>query len=295
MDFTRSLLVPFAFFGALGACGEDEGGEDMVHPEPVDPRKLARFQQWQEDTAMPAVFLDAAAPAVPRAGGSRIGRPAWIPEGSQWPLDRTGAPMSFLAQLDFAELPKLEDYPESGVLQFFIARDIHFGANFAAPEKGDFKLVFLQDTAGEGELRPSRHDGRNGEDFYSPMDDESLRATGVELTGRPGLSRPEMLSWTLRRDLPDFVENNSFATLNAIVLSGAATLPERHHFGGHPGFTQDDWRVTERYREADRVLLELWSRDGLMWGDLGQGHFMIRREDLLKRDFDKAFYSWDSG
>jgi len=30
-----------------------------------------------------------------------------------------------------------------------------------------------------------------------------------------------------------------------------------------------------------------------MWGDSGQGQFMIRREDLRKRDFSKIFYQWD--
>ena len=47
------------------------------------------------------------------------------------------------------------------------------------------------------------------------------------------------------------------------------------------------------YRKADRVLLNLWSDKTLMWGDAGQGQFLIAREDLLKRDFSKVWYQWD--
>ncbi|MBL0916883.1 MAG: DUF1963 domain-containing protein, partial [Sphingopyxis sp.] len=65
------------------------------------------------------------------------------------------------------------------------------------------------------------------------------------------------------------------------------------HVGRPAGFTQSDWRAEPAYQDVDRVLLNLWSDDHIMWGDSGQGQFMIRREDLLKRDFSKVFYQWD--
>ena len=56
----------------------------------------------------------------------------------------------------------------------------------------------------------------------------------------------------------------------------------------------DDWRTFRpEYRKADRVLLNLWSDKTLLWGDAGQGQFLIAREDLLKRDFNRVWYQWD--
>ena len=266
----------------------------MQQPAPLDPELVARFQAWQRDSALPAIILEGAGPALPTRGGSRIGGPAFLPEGAQWPLDKEGAPMAFLAQIDFGELPRLEDYPESGVLQFFIARDIYFGADFAKPDAGDFRLVYLTDTDVSGTLRASRYDGRNGEDFYTPLYSDQLQHTGVRLAGKPGSVAPHVFSFNLRRDLPEILTGDNYAILNALVQQGYGDVPEVHHIGGHPQFTQDDWRRTEELQQADRVLLNLWSHDGLMWGDAGQGQFLIRREDLKARRFDRAYYSWDS-
>lgn len=30
-----------------------------------------------------------------------------------------------------------------------------------------------------------------------------------------------------------------------------------------------------------------------MWGDMGVANFFIRREDLLRRDFSRVWYTWD--
>lgn len=261
----------------------------------LDPDTVARFREWQEDTSLPAVFLTGAGPAPETAGGSRVGGGVWIPAGESAPLDSTGAPMSFLAQLDFAELPKLKDFPEKGVLQFFIARDIYFGANLNDPRKSDFKAIYRESVDGPGELVATRYDGRNGEDFYTPLESRELQVRGERLTGKTGLSFPGIFSFTLARDLPELVENNSFATLNALLREGHVDMSEVHHMGGYPDTVQDDWRVTKELQEFDTVLLNLWSRDGLMWGDAGQGQFLIRREDLRERNFDEAAFQWDSG
>jgi uncharacterized protein YwqG len=43
------------------------------------------------------------------------------------------------------------------------------------------------------------------------------------------------------------------------------------------------------------VFLQLWSadNDGVMRGDLGQDKCMIRREDLLVREFSRVTFHWD--
>jgi uncharacterized protein YwqG len=200
--------------------------------------------------------------------------------------------MEFIAQIDFGQLPHIPEYPETGVLQFFVAPDMMFGADLNHPERGEFKVIWREDFAAAGSLQRQTPQGRNLQDFYSPF--FSGDGGGVALAGRVEMHLPSLLAWHLRRDLPEITKGKGLGTMNAAFDAHYGEGPERHHIGGHPEFTQDDWRGAERYQHVDRVLLNLWSNDGLMWGDAGQAQFMIGRDDLLRRDFSKVYYQWDS-
>lgn len=51
-----------------------------------------------------------------------LGKP-YFPVSMEYPKDEAGKPMVLLAQLNFSEIPKLEHYPESGILQFYVSSD----------------------------------------------------------------------------------------------------------------------------------------------------------------------------
>lgn len=61
----------------------------------------------------------------PATGGkrSRLGGPALLPPGEQWPHARGKRPLTFLAGLDLAELPFRDGLPEAGWLLFFADLD----------------------------------------------------------------------------------------------------------------------------------------------------------------------------
>ena len=69
--------------------------------------------------------------------------------------------------------------------------------------------------------------------------------------------------------------------------------PLVHQAGGYPVFVQWDFRKPDYLAAYDTVLLRLTSDDFLMWGDVGEANFLIRREDLAKRDFSKVIFWWD--
>ena len=296
----RDILLTLGLLlacGAIQACSNTE--DDAMNDEPwdgpimppVDPEAAAQFREWQEDHALPAIFLQAAGPAAATSGGSRIGGSVWLAKGEQWPASSKGEEMVFVAQVDFAGLPHIPDYPETGVLQFFVAPDMMFGADLNNPERGDFKVIWREDLDGPGELHRRYPAGRNFRDFYSPFFDGD--EGGTALRGQVEMHLPNLEAWYLRRDLPEITKGKGLGTMNAAFDAHYGEAPERHHVGGHPQYMQEDWRGAEHYRRVDRVLLNLWSRDGLVWGDAGQGQFMIAREDLLKRDFSKVYYQWD--
>lgn len=286
---------------ALSACNQPPGDGPSEGPVPghtdgppypaPDPEAIARFKAWQERLTLPAVYLEPAGPAPATPHGSRIGGRVWLPASERWPVDLKGQPMTFLAQVDFATLPPLPDYPRTGVLQFFIGRDMNYGADYQRANLGSFRVVYRQDLGVAGSLRTSPVRVA-GTDYLAPIDGNTV-TQGVALSGKAGSSVPTINNWQFAEDLPDIVKGRGRGRVNALLDARFTEHPERHHVGGHPQFVQDDWRYRPAERKVDRVLLNLWSHDGLMWGDAGQGQFMIAREDLLKRDFSKVFYAWD--
>lgn len=290
--FVASLIFGFTVYGPRRVAA-------ATPPKSLDARPLSdadfkRFLDWREANALPAVNLAASGPALREPGGSRYGGPVWLAEGETWPTGRDGKPLSFLAQIDFSRLPPLEDYPSTGVLQFFIGRGDIYGADFDYPERGDYKVIWRETLAGPGRLHDSPTLSEDAIDDYSPLSG-NIAATGIALIGHSARSMPDFTHWIFGRDMKDLLDydptNRIFDYLDAERARQSDVL---HQVGGHPGFTQSDYRGIDRYQDVDRVLLQLWSDNGtIMWGDAGQGQFTIRRADLLKRDFSKVLYQWD--
>ncbi|OZA93594.1 MAG: hypothetical protein B7X57_04500 [Erythrobacter sp. 34-65-8] len=255
---------------------------------------IARYETWQAANALPALELVPAGQAPHTPNGSRIGGPVWLPDGESWPVDAGGKRMTFLAQIDFAALPPLPDYPTSGVLQFFIARDDLYGLNFENPQQGGFKVIFREDLTTPGRLETGPvTEGQRYVDDFSPLD-PGIVPKGVALTAQPFTHRPDIGVWQFHEAVGKHLDTAAHDALYDHINTLDPLKRSNWRVGGHPEFTQSDWRYETAFRDVDRVLLHLWTSDDvLMWGDSGQGHFAIRREDLLKRDFSKVFYNWD--
>ena len=258
---------------------------------PMTDAQFADFCSWYEAQALPAVRLDVGDVVPALREGSRLGGPAWLPEGGAWPRGNNGRPLDFLAQLDFAELPRIPDFPTSGVLQFFIGRDDLFGANFDDPATGNFEVIWRPTATGAGAVRDQPP---AGDADCSPMT-ETLRRVGRRLTGAACRDWPPVLSLTIERDQPELMRSKTSDRIWDYIEGRGDRMGEHHHVGGYPDFTQDDFRRDPRCADRDRVLLQLWSYPDreLMWGDCGQANFMISRVDLLAREFSRVTYHWD--
>ena len=51
---------------------------------------------------------------------SKVGGDPYLPLGQQYPQSLEGENLQLLAQINFAELPENDQYPKSGILQFFL-------------------------------------------------------------------------------------------------------------------------------------------------------------------------------
>lgn len=235
----------------------------------------------------------AEAPATPRQ--SRFGGHAWWPEDLPYPTTPDGTPLHLLAQLNLDEMPSLGGYPDTGMLQFFIANEDLMGLQF--PSAGQdivavctaplgFRVVYHPEVAQEPSLL-RRHDTRDeNQEVFLPVDGcYALRFEADSMLPAPTDHRFDALVEG-SQDLPD-------ETLDALYDHYSA---EGCHLGGYATFTQDDPRYGQT--PGDWLLLfQMDTTEGegvhIMWGDSGVGNFFIHKDDLARRDFSRVWYNWD--
>lgn len=255
---------------------------------PLTEAEIEAFRAWHASLALPAAELVPAPDRPVTAGGTRIGGPVWLREGEAWPVDAEGAPLEFVAQVDFAELPPLPDFPTAGLLQFFVGSSDAFGADFDEPSRGSARVLWRPDALEGGRLHPPPPVGD-----LSPFERGSAREAGVPLAGRPATHTLGTSDWRIDERLRGQLRRPGIERLDDVIEDEQNDRPLVHHVGGHPVYTQYDFRETGRYDDYDRTLLHLTSDRNLLWGDCGEAVFLIRRDDLLKRDFSAAIFWWD--
>lgn len=235
------------------------------------------------------------------------GLPYWQ-DGMEYPTAKDdGTKLVLLAQINFGQMPHLDDFPESGILQFFIKPDDIYGCDF--------------DKINYDKWRPVYH-----ENIGEPMSEDALRAMGVKTAEEVeyfplspefalsfekqenvlNMTCEELFEREVRKiapklSLPVPEENTPFYDFFSESISDEfydECNREGHRIGGYPAFTQCDPRLPGD--DKDVLLLQIDScgdgdvGDGLiMWGDCGIGNFFISRDDLKKRDFSRVLYNWD--
>lgn len=67
-----------------------------------------------------------------------------------------------------------------------------------------------------------------------------------------------------------------------------------HQIGGYAYFTQSDPRDNKMVDlKEDLLLLQIDTAEKIMFGDYGVANFFIHPEDLINKQFDKAWFNWD--
>jgi len=250
---------------------------------------LEPFRAKVQETATPFIRVKPQPARACKPWESKIGGAPYLPAGGQLPLGPDGDPLYFLGQINFAEIPALEPFPNKGLVQFFISDDDLYGMDIDEWEKQEtFRVVFypevhqeevsLQKVAPETrdyELLPHHPETEHPLQFelaeeYAPITDYRF----FEHFGQNFFEQFGEEEWTLTDEY------------------GKAVNPQGHKIGGYAYFTQDDPRSS-----ADPLLL-LFQLDSdemmdLMWGDMGVGHFFIRESDLRAGNFSRVRYDWD--
>lgn len=208
---------------------------------------------------------------------TKIGGTPYWPKDQKWP-EYSNRPMICIAQLNFDQLPKLEDFPTTGLLQFFIDTDEDWDT------QDGIKVIYHDKVDPSNTLQEvpvTTEDDRAGfiegqifyptgklEDDYPNTDNESCDIFDYleDKFGKETIKEYSSVVWEH--------DESSYGT----------------RLGGWPSYTQSE----PRYVDNDTVqLLQMDSEGGMMWGDCGIANFFIKKEDLKNKNFDRVMFTWD--
>lgn len=250
----------------------------MILPETLEP-----YRQRIEATLRPCLTVTAGSTS-PSLLSSRVGGSPTLPEGFPWPREGSGRPLRFLAQLNFFEIPPLENFPRRGLLVFFLADNRLYGRDYKHPRSQDgFRLLYFPELPQEPYLDTDALELPPLQDF--PVRDHHCVGLEFEAARMP-VTGSDYSCQNL-----GFETYGDFDTY-ADLFSGGG-----HRLGGYPGFEQDDPRKSRLELQDYELLFQLDSDENmkLMWGDAGIAHFFIKPEALGKADFSDVMYHWDGG
>ena len=174
---------------------------------PVTAADISNFENWLDEKALQHVAL-VPTDQAPTLLGSRLGGHAGFPKGGKWPLDKQGKPMLLLAQVNFADLGRLPNFPKKGLLQFFIQSDDLFGMNFDEALDSDTKVVWSPDPSVLTDSLPQQIDYKKD---YSPFMKKEVLENGIALSALPPEpQRPEWGVYFVGKKIDEFFGNYIF-------------------------------------------------------------------------------------
>ena len=230
----------------------------------------------------------------------------YIPKGAQIPQTANGDKMIMIAQINCDDLQGLADFPEKGILQFFVLNDEDglLGLDFDNQTVQDsFRVIYhekIEEFYDENELK-SIYNPYNFEESYITNDNESYKMN-FELTSEKERFE-DMFYHIFRKICKEKGLKQTQEDWLYRKLLNFMQYSENYYSqcDGFAFFTQDDPReYNEEYKKFDTVLFQLnseFDENTRNWkvciGDAGVINFFINRENLKKKDFSEILYNWD--
>ena len=251
---------------------------------------LAPYREQILKTEKPTIEMELFSPAenLP-LWQSKVGGKPYLPKGENYPMSKDGKPLTLLVQINFEEMPPLEDYPTKGILQFFVdSQDDLIGADFDNPtEQNEFRVLYHANVVKDNEVLQQEFPKIDENEFYMPYN------YGEEFA--ISFKRKEQFvptgDYSFEEIIPDLYDLDD--EVGEAICDDDELCSSGHRIGGYPYFTQSDPREFDTIPKDYKLLLQLDSDDYLMWGDCGVGNFFIYPEDLKVLDFSKVAYTWD--
>ena len=225
---------------------------------------------------------------------SKVGGLPYLPNKEAVPFDANGCPLRMVAQIDCKELSYLPDYPQTGLMQFWVGQDEVYGLDI----DGGARVVWyetIDETVTDDMVRawlaelPQPEDD---EDF--PIQDEF--AISFSETQEPMSLLDNNFTDIFTEKYNELSDDEPIDDYDELSEEAHSLIEDfadsdGHKIGGYPAFCQDD----PRNENQTVVLLQIDSDsdNDIWWGDSGVCGFFCTPEELKKRDFSKVLYNWD--
>lgn len=220
------------------------------------------------------------------------GQPYWL-QGEAYPTTQKGKRLRFLAQINFSEMGvSIPNYPNEGILQFFVADDDVYGLDFEDGTNQDtFRLVYHAKI--ETDTSKWLNDfPKFGDENYFPVEKECALTfeQSEEIVSGSDYRFNKITEVDQLLEEDEYDAHEEITEMYFDLANGQGSK-----LGGYPFFTQEDPRAYGNYLTFDTLLLQIDTDSDLsiMWGDSGVANFFIAEEDLKRRDFSKVLYNWD--
>ena len=252
----------------------------------------------------------------PKENESKFGGKPYLPANFSWPYyngeDYDGIkksrPLSFLAQIDLSETHPFDNdgkLPDRGMLYFFYETEtMKWG--FSPDDNGCARVYYFEKTEGFTALNPP-----------SELSTEFL-VPEIKISFNDGKSIPSYEELDIHMPSTADLEYDEYEAL--LENNGIEELCERHKLLGYADLIQGE-PLTEceavsrgiymgspdiyrklsqtekddiKLHAADWVLLFQMAsicdeENDVMWGDVGNLYFYIRKDDLATKNFDKIW------
>ncbi|GIO85599.1 hypothetical protein J25TS5_25310 [Paenibacillus faecis] len=205
---------------------------------------------------------------------SKLGGCPYLKNIKDYPMDEAGEPMLFLAQINLADLEKLDELPERGLLQFYVVNDDMFGLDSPV-------LVRYIEDYEENEEHLLKKNPYENEEYEGALPFSHSGKMYFKTREMPMSSSLDLFRETFKNELSEA----EYEKLSDDCYSSNSRI------GGYPYFVQNDYLG---FDDDDFLLLQLDIDDecGIMFGDAGNCVFSIPKDALRNRDFSQVEYDW---
>ena len=263
-----------------------------------------KIEKKYQETAKEMIVADASVNASKeiKIMDSKIEGIPYIPKGKKIPTNSKEQQFMFLAQINCEDLKGLEDFPQEGILQFWVLGEDLLGLDFDDYTNRDgFDVIYyekIEDYYSEDEFK----------EMYNPYKFD-LKYMETLIASEPCKMKfslekqKESFNYELLDNLfKEVLEEESLGFNEKDKLYEEVEKLYDDEFyeeivgtkcNGFPYFTQWEPRDDEQMKEYDTSLFQIDSGKEVMIGDSGVMHFFINREKLKNKDFSDVFYHWD--
>ncbi|NEQ35016.1 MAG: DUF1963 domain-containing protein [Okeania sp. SIO3I5] len=260
------------------------------------PEALETYHEAIANTIKPYLKIDIK-PNSTQWWQSKFGGLPYLPRTIDYPTNQEGEYLKFLAQLNFSEMPRLDNFPAQGILQFYIdSNDDMYGLDCDDQTNQDgFKIIYFDRIIENVNNLVTYFDFlEEDQDIYTPIQGE------FNLSYTHYYAPININDAAFDRHFPNFKDDGLLDVYDTWYCQYFWIDEIVHQVGGYPNFVQDDPRCFNPEYEDYILLLQIdsdYGRHGeandICWGDVGIGNFFIKPSKLKALDFSKVLYNWD--